>query len=571
MKNFSVKYIDGKNEVIEGTVQTVDNSIKRITLSEELNYDNIEYIELYMHSETINAGDNGYYIVSAGNGSCQNRDYGLGTFKRLPDSETVLKDCFMPVFGINHGGTCRVAIVTGMCGNVSQVVEIKDNRYSIKLRFLIDSVAPYENIEVEFHELSSDATYSDMAKDYRAYQLEHGFRPLKERLTTELKYSLEAINVRIRMCWKPVPCKIALQTEENEPDVHVACTFDDVIKIMESYKQAGIEKVEFCLVGWNIKGHDGRWPQILPVEDALGGEEGLKKVISRAKELDYAMTCHTNSTDAYSIAENFDKNDIATLHDGNIHINPVLRWAGGRTYKLCPKRGYEISMNTLVPVAKLGFGGMHYIDVITAIPQYECYDKNHPVNKREFGKWFDKLFEETGRLFGSVGCEGPYDHSLKNCDYALYVSFADYRDKNAKFFLCDKNIPFWQIVYHGIVASTPYSKTVNAVASDNKDDLLKVIEFGGKPQIYYYAQFVDDGKDWIGKGDFRCDSREYIDFSTECVKKSEDIYKELSYLQYEYIEDHREVSPGVYKITYSDSSVITVDYNKKTYTLLKGN
>ncbi|MBQ4159669.1 MAG: hypothetical protein IJD83_01945, partial [Clostridia bacterium] len=71
------------------------------------------------------------------------------------------------------------------------------------------------------------------------------------------------------MAWKPVPCTIAEQTPENEPDVHVACTFDDVIKVMEAYKKAGVSKAEFCLVGWNMKGHDGRWPQILPVEESI--------------------------------------------------------------------------------------------------------------------------------------------------------------------------------------------------------------------------------------------------------------------------------------------------------------
>ena len=47
----------------------------------------------------------------------------------------------------------------------------------------------------------------------------------------------------------------------------------------EAMKNAGIDKAELCLVGWNVRGHDGRWPQAFPVEPALGGEEELHWLI----------------------------------------------------------------------------------------------------------------------------------------------------------------------------------------------------------------------------------------------------------------------------------------------------
>ena len=44
-------------------------------------------------------------------------------------------------------------------------------------------------------------------------------------------------------------------------------------------------------------------------------------------------------------------------------------------------------------------------------------------------------------------------------------------------------------------------------------------------------------------------------------------YKKLSGLQTEYIEKHEEISPGVFRIIYSDRSIITVDYNNGKYTV----
>ena len=569
MNEFFIKYSDGKTDTADAEIAS--GNITSLKFPPKYEFDKIEYVELKLHSDAIHAGDKGYYLVQAGNARCESRDFGIGFYKERKDGEFIIRDCFITVFGIAHNDKCYIAIVTGMATDISQVIRIEHNQYFINVRFDIDGTTPYEDIKVEFHKIDKpDAEYSDMAKEYRNYQLRHGFTPLKERLNPELNYSVESVNVRIRMGWKPVPCQIPEQTEENEPDVYTACTFDDVIKVMEEYKRVGVEKAEFCLVGWNMKGHDGRWPQILPVESSFGGECALKRLIATADRLGYAITCHTNSTDMYSISDRFNRDDIATDKDGSLSVEAV-RWGGGRTYNICPKRAYEISMETLPEVAALGFRGMHYIDVITCTPPRECNNPHHIINKKEAGHYFDLLFKKTKDMFGSVGCEGAYDYYLKECDYALYVSFADYADDSTRYELCDKTIPFWQLVYHGIVASNPYSRTVNYAISENADDMLKVIEFGGKPQVYYYAKFVSDGTDWIGKGDFGCRTSDEIRFSALKVAETAKSYSELSYLQYEFMEEHREISPNVFETKYSDGSIVTVNYNKKTYELKRGN
>ena len=45
--------------------------------------------------------------------------------------------------------------------------------------------------------------------------------------------------------------------------------------------------------------------------------------------------------------------------------------------------------------------------------------------------------------------------------------------------------------------------------------MICYIEFGEKHQIYYYAKFINDSKDWIGKGDFCCNTPEAIAHSTK--------------------------------------------------------
>lgn len=56
-----------------------------------------------------------------------------------------------------------------------------------------------------------------------------------------------------------------------------------VADIMRRMKAEGIDKAEICSVGWNISGHDGRFPQFFPVEPKLGGEAKFREAIAEGK------------------------------------------------------------------------------------------------------------------------------------------------------------------------------------------------------------------------------------------------------------------------------------------------
>ena len=575
MKLYTVYYSDGSAYTGQLSLKSSGTSsrgsrVRTYEVEDELDYHRISHVDVEIYDGGIRSGEDGFFILnpnSGGGNTYRNEAYAMGTFQDRDDGEYVSNGGHMPLYALRGGEKAIAAIVTGMREDTAQIITIKDHIYRFFIRFYINETVPYENIEIlEYTLLQRTATYSDMAAEYRDYQLDHGFVSIKERMNEDLRYCVESLNIRIRMAWKPVPCKILEQTPENEPEVHVASSFADVETIMEAYHQLGIKKAEFCLVGWNVGGHDGRWPQILPVEESVGGLEGLKKTMALAKKYGYRITCHTNSTDAYSIADMFDMEDMAVKQNGEVSVL-AERWSGGRSYNVCPKRAYEISMQTLPEVADLGFRGLHYIDVITCTSPRECFSEKHPVNRKQSGEYFDKLFAEARKLFGAVGSEGPFDYSLKNCDSTLYVSFADYKDKAGMHPLADKYIPFWQLVYHGIVLSNPYARTINSPKSEDREDFLKIVEYGGRPHVYYNAKFVTDGSDWIGDGDYRTESKEKIWNDAKGVKALAEEYDRLAYLQYEFMVRHEEVEEKVFETEYSDGTIIVCDYNTLTYRL----
>lgn len=521
----------------------------------------IEYLDLCYDFGNAKVGDNGYFALARGTNS---PDDHIVCYEDRPNAEIDACNFQMNFIGYVKNGSGWCMIPTGLTYEFHAIIGKKDDTYYAYPRFYIGGKEPYETIRLEYHMIDRDADYSKICRIYREYMLENkGCKPIKDRLNDELEYAKDSIYIRIRMGWKPVPSPVDEQTIETEPEMHVAMTFDEVGVLCDKLKAAGVKKAELCLVGWNVSGHDGRWPQIFPVEPKLGGEEGLKRLIKKANELGYQITCHTNCTDSYSIADNY--SSYWTLKDKNGNIVSAGRWGGGLGKKICPLKEVEYVKTELPKVRELGFKGLHYIDVVSTIPLLECCDKNHPVNRAMCRELWEEVAKYCKDEFGGFSSEGCYDFIADNLDYGLYTSF--YNTDSEKPTLFSKSVPLWQIVYHGIILSNPYTSTVNSPIKSRKHQ-LEVMERGGRPTIYIYSKFLSSGSNWMGNDDITCND----EADTErTVKLLADMYREfepLTYLQTEFIEKHEEEN-GISKTYYSDGSVMTCDFNNGTYSLKK--
>ncbi len=542
-------------------IATEENNV--VTLKKEEIPADIEYLDFLDEEFTAKSGDSGYYVIA---------DFGrkgsrLCYFNDKPDSERIFKQDLLPLFGVKKADKTQLIIVEGLKPEFSIVVGVKNNEYYIYPRFNLKDQTAYEDIRIRVLTLDKDATYSDMAVEYRKYQLNRGeARPLAEKMKErkELEYAVTAPEIRIRMGWKPAPTKVLEQTLENEPEMKVACTFDRVCDLIDEMKNQGIDKAQICLVGWNKSGHDGRWPQMFPVEEKLGGENGLRHLISYAQENGYQIVCHTNSTDCYGIADTFSEDIVVKKQDGSLSINST-EWSGGRMYDLCPVKALEYAKEYLPKVKELGFNGLHYIDVITVVPLRWCFDKKHPVNPNETKRIYDEIMRMCHELFGGFASEGCFDFGSKYLDYGLYVSWPAVDDVMA-----DKVIPLWQIVYHGMILYNSTTDTVNYPLK-NPRNRLSVIEDGSRPSFYIYSKFREgsDNDDWLGKEDMVCDTDEQLKYGVSKIKEAYEEYKSLMHLQTQFIEKHREVAENVFEVTYSDGTIIKVDYNTNNYSIYK--
>ena len=302
----------------------------------------IEGVDIKIPACRAKKGEDGYFITNTS---------AIGTF-RLDNGTFASRRNYYTFFGMKNPRAAWVAIVKKLKLEYELRVEVKNGVYEIFPRFLIKAIEfpPYEDIVVDFYELKGEsANYAGMAKKYREYQLKRGeVKPLKERIKNNPKLEMMAKSILLRAQHgaKPIPVDKATgkwiprdQTLETEPKMHVACTCDQVTECIKELKKMGCHNIVFHEVGWNIRGHDGRYPQLLPVEPAIGGEEALKRTIKTAKELGYYISPHVNHTDAYRIADRWSEDYIANLKDGSLMYVGCLK---GRTHDSVEARFFGI-------------------------------------------------------------------------------------------------------------------------------------------------------------------------------------------------------------------------------------
>lgn len=409
----------------------------------------------------------------------------------------------------------------------------------------------YTDIHVELLLMEKEAGYADMANALRNHLLTRENIPTlrhkcqKEAVDYIRKYPI----VRIRLAWKASPSPEAHQTVENEPPVHVACTFARVREIADEMKRQGLEGVDLQLVGWNISGHDGRYPQLFPVEPLLGGEAELRKTIEYVKALGYHISLHTCGLDCYEIADNFTWDDICINSQGAYVQGGLL--GGGQSYIQCIKAQQKNARRDLPAVAAMGVNGIHYTDVISIAKPVTCYAENHACRTDESIRIAQEIMAYTRELFGGFSSEGCMDYAIKHLDFGLYISFGTAFGKQI-FPFYDDAVPFYEMVYHGLVLYNPLSRTMN-VPIKTESDRLDVYLRGGKPTFYIYSKFrTGDKVNWMGETDLTVDTEEQLQKTVASIKAEFERYRPFADRQFLFITNYAFLDGGIEVATYED-------------------
>ncbi len=558
MSNFNFHAVDEKGSVYPFLAVRNNNRIS-LTLKKEF-FKNVKTLRALGSFTEAKAGDVGYYVQPRNINMMG--DF-LTFFKEREDTTYTFGRPVLSLFGIKKPGLCALVRIERNYKYSLETV-VKDSIYTLSVVFNFTTAdIPYDDIRMEILLLPENAEYADMAKAERELRLAR-----KEITTLAEKCERDAVDyarlhplIRIRLGWKPSPSPVFHQTLENEPDMFVACDFKRVREIADELKRQQVEGAELQLVGWNISGHDGRFPQLFPVDPRLGGEDELRKTIAYVKERGYRISLHTNLIDAYEIADTFTWEDICVKRDGN--YNQTGHYSGGYAYHVCPEKQLKNNRRDLPDVAALGTNGLHFTDVISIVEPDDCHNKEHPVPTGKGVRIAQTIMQETKDNMGAFSSEGAMDFAVGMLDYALYVTFGDAFAK-IDIPVADKYLPFYELIYHGILLYNPMSSTVNYPIKTARERLTAYLH-GGKPTFYFFSKFRTGGsKNWMGEIDLVTTTDDNLTFAIKTVKDGVTEYRNGAFdkRQFIFMKDYEVLDNGLEAAVYEDGSIVVGNFGE---------
>jgi len=510
-------------------------------------------IDLLPDLLTTRVGDEGFYLLPDFSGTLVRFKEHVPTITRdrlyMHQSEWE-KLNVMNCFGLKQGRKGTIAIVHKgdfFCHAVTEVNQAGGNRLyaSFGLRH-----EPSEPIKQEDKELLVRYTegredgYFDLANAYRDYLIrERGVSPLKERLADNptLAYSVDAMRTKIFHGLKPG------SLDGNMP-MNVYTTFEQAETILDAMQAAGLKKAVVTLVGWNLGGHDGAYPQKFPVEPLLGGEEGLRNLIAKAKAMGYQIVPHDCNTDMYMASQTYDSEVVLRNEDGT----PVLGgiWGGGQAAKACPVAYFDRYGPDVTRIRALGFEGHYYCDA-QSNPLYRCHDPRHPADEEQFAISQVKMIQTYRTLYGAVSQEVvpafalPFvdeggQHSPYNIGWCLQSV-----EENLKRII-DRVVPFYQLAIHGLI--TYQESWVHGYRHcGTRKGLLRAIAFGARPSME--VSYVNGAN-----GDY------YMDSIRDVAEGYRIAFEELAGTQVELVEDYEELGPEASRVVYANGITLSVNW-----------
>ena len=553
-------YRDGKSETRHVPLVRQEDGAWRYELRTIDMPDGLARVTLVNDAAVRINGDPGWWMIDDGR---------WGRFTRASGETAASRRMRMPFFGMKTAADkAWFAIVKGLRLECTDAITVAGGVFTLALTLNVADIGftPYENWVVDFYELEGEnATYSGMGRLYRNWQIERGaVRPLYERVkgNPALAYAADSFFVRCKFG----RCDRTKTTKEDwlkaMPPVLVEHTFEDFKDIMRRFKEIGIDKAEMCMVGFQQGGHDGPFPDLFPADERFGGEKGMRDAIAYGKSLGYRMNCHINQNNFYRNAKRWNLADVAKDARGEPLKYTV--YPGGQVYRSC----WEVCCNKYVDKdiadeKDLGLNGLFHVDVTSAILPGVCHDPKHPNNRRSMCEWQLRVGEKVRAAFGGYSSECGIDHCAPILDNALYVSsYPGWHSKKTD--LVDGYFPIWHVVYSGIILSNPFYATIDAPCArdsgSGKTDAvrgseavttyldtparrtLKVFELNGRPMFYY---------------------TDYKDLAP--IKRMYDRWQAIKHLQFEYLEEHEEIAPDVFRARYSNGEEVVCNYTDKPF------
>ena len=538
----------------------------------------IEKLTIFPYFGCLQANADGYIFVPDGSGAIINTNlafeasglftapfYGYDSNYFSDENMNSSNKILLPVFGLNRGKDGLLTIIEegkaianinaskpGITGNVAfanasfaiDVVQDLSVSGNASSKYVASSTKRYDGeIKQRIIFLTKDyCDYSGMAKIYRNYLLENKY--IDKKLENEkISFHLETIGT-------------ITDDESTLGFVHETylplTKYEDNITLLSELKSEGITDVKLVLSQWFNGGADQKLADDTKLISKLGGKKGFKKLINYCNDNNIGLypTVYLSS---FSKANVLGGNKYAAV---DLAYDKVYNMMSGyetdflfneERYVLSPKYIYGVSHKFLGDYTSKYKTGLSLGDIASNV--YSDLKKTDTILRSESLEISETVVKDYSEKLDLL-LSAPNDVSVKYAD-----NFTNIPNKASSYLCEESSVPFYQMVFHGY---REYSSEAINQTSNADIEILKCIEYGAVPK---FSWIYDSA---LVKAHPQRSALYYADYE-QWFSTAVNAYKEISSFLSDVrnctIEKHTELESQVFKVVYSNNTVLYINYN----------
>ncbi|AIQ50010.1 hypothetical protein R70723_32115 [Paenibacillus sp. FSL R7-0273] len=471
------------------------------------------------------------------------------------------KNIALPVFGMYHGGTGYLAIVTEgdtdakINGVPSGIRAIPLYRASCEFTLRKDDVIfvgssgqiPYyqgklidSGRAVRYVLLQGDnADYVGMAKEYRQYLLNS--QQIQESAPAAVPLYLEVLG--------------GISRDEIIGSTFVEMTtFRQVQEIIDRYQAEGVSELEITVTGWSKNGLLGNQPDHFPADKHLGGSKGLEELQAYVAEKGVRLYLKSNYVKPYqdSSAVKAGKEAVRGINREVLKQYIYYLSSGWNTddhfYLLKPDVIAGRASSELDSYRKLGVAGVAFEHFGSLL--YSDEDNSSLSDRRQTEEVYTGTLEQYRKEGLRTAVDYGYAYALESADRIDQVPL-DY----SGFVYTDRAIPFYQLVVHGLI---PYTSAPVNLFDDSRKQLLRALEYGALPSYKLTYAATSDLQRTLENGLFTSSVDDWLKPSAQTYLDMKELFGRVAGRQ---MTGHEQLEAQVFKTTYEGGVSIITNYN----------
>ena len=412
----------------------------------------------------------------------------------------------------------------------------------------------------------SDADYVGMATVNRDYLMSK-YKIKKPAPTKQVPFYMD-----VNMSVKKVEPVLGLPMEVTEP----LTTFNELQSMLERFKKADIDDLVVKMDGWLPGGVHGEIPNSASAESAIGGNGAFSKLLDYAKA---DGTIHlypsANFTTVYKSGNGFipllqaGRNISGALAEqynflqstGLKDVTKAPWYLVNPGYSLAALNRFENNLKsetktTGAGIAVDGYGDTLYSDTYTSV--IDGLSGRVPADRAQALNMWQEGLKLSEQNFKSLLISGGNSYAVPFAKDIIDIPMG-----SSMFNICTEQVPYYQIVMSGMVetASTPVNFN-----EDPDTFLLQCLETGTYPLYSFTARESSLVKDSDLNNIYNSQYTLWFDDAVKSYAKYHDAYEKISGQPIV----KRETNNNIVKTTYQNGVQISIDYNKKTFSLTEG-